>query len=233
MPIAGAAPLMQPAPQQMMQPMVGHHVVQQQPVGIGGLQPLPMQTVPQYTVSNAVVGQQFSVVSNPQFVSTGLQQVAPAQPQPVPLAPIPQYVQSASSVVGAGAPALAGVAAIQPSADVASSSADIYMDLADDEPEAETPASVLEAIQRDGSSALAAASEELRGDREFIMAAASCCGLEEAVKHATEALRTEMFKDHDFMLKAAAEVGSKMLKHAAPELRGSREFMLQVAALST
>merc|ERR1712066_651424 len=87
----------------------------------------------------------------------------------------------------------------------------------------EDPATVLEAVQKEGAAALASASEELRGDREFLLAAAACCSLEEALQHATEKLRTELYADFDFMLKAAHDVGSRMLKHAAPELRNNRE----------
>lgn len=98
------------------------------------------------------------------------------------------------------------------------------------EPVPVDPADVLDAVRRDGAVALASAPEELRGDKEFLLVAASCCTLEEALNHATDNLLIELYADHTFMLKAVHEIGSKMLKLASPELREDREFMLAAAA---
>jgi len=103
----------------------------------------------------------------------------------------------------------------------------------DEEPAMEPqidPAAVLQAVRQAGSQALATAPLELRGDREFILAAAACRPLAEVFQYATDELRTLLYSDRVFMLRAVHEIGSSVLAHAPVELREDREFMLAAAA---
>jgi len=88
---------------------------------------------------------------------------------------------------------------------------------------------MLRAIQEVGSGILAEASLELRGDREFMLAAASCCEPRLALKYASDKLLLELCADRSFMLKAVQQVGTAVLAHASADLRADQEFIMSAA----
>jgi len=85
------------------------------------------------------------------------------------------------------------------------------------------------AIQEVGSGILAEASLELRGDREFMLAAASCCEPRIALKYASNKLMLELCADRSFMDKAVQQVGTAVLAHASADLRADQEFIMSAA----
>jgi len=84
---------------------------------------------------------------------------------------------------------------------------------------------VLEALRLSGA-ALGGASEELRGSRELVLAAARE-GRGSALQGAADSLRA----DRELVLEATAE-DPEAFKHASEELRGNRDFVLQVVRMS-
>lgn len=86
---------------------------------------------------------------------------------------------------------------------------------------------VLAALRLLGPQAIENASSELRGDREFMLAAAASKA--EALRHASDQLRQELSGDKDFMLQVVHEIGADVFEYAAPSLRGDREFVMQAA----
>merc|ERR1712154_198294 len=88
----------------------------------------------------------------------------------------------------------------------------------------------LKAVAEEGATALGRASEELRGDREFMLAAAACCPLSQALPFFSEALSAELYRDRAFVLKAVQEIGAHVLKDASAELRNDLGFMMEAGA---
>ena len=79
---------------------------------------------------------------------------------------------------------------------------------------------VLEAVRSD-EKALMFASEELRGDEEFILEILKSCG-EEVMIYANKELRS----NREFMLEAV-KVNANVFEFATKELRGDREVILE------
>lgn len=95
----------------------------------------------------------------------------------------------------------------------------------------EQGARVLQAVREMGPPALGYASGELRADKDFIVAAASCCSTQEVLRYASDKVRAELSNDRAFLLKFLREVGASALEYASLELRGDREFMLSTAVV--
>eukprot|EP00404_Azadinium_spinosum_P044230 CAMPEP_0180800032 /NCGR_PEP_ID=MMETSP1038_2-20121128/58879_1 /TAXON_ID=632150 /ORGANISM="Azadinium spinosum, Strain 3D9" /LENGTH=152 /DNA_ID=CAMNT_0022839717 /DNA_START=1 /DNA_END=455 /DNA_ORIENTATION=- len=90
----------------------------------------------------------------------------------------------------------------------------------------------LQAVQEEGVPALESASEMLREDRAFMLAAAACCpsaGGEALLRCASGKLRREFCADRDLVLKIVKESGARALEYVSSELRADLGFMLEVA----
>merc|ERR1712194_78612 len=77
-----------------------------------------------------------------------------------------------------------------------------------------------------GSTVLAHASSELRGNRAFMLEAAGCRPPGEALKFASKKLLRTLHADREFMLKAVKEVGLGELEKASADLKKDRKFIL-------
>jgi len=88
---------------------------------------------------------------------------------------------------------------------------------------------MLKLLEEIGATELERASEELRGSRDFMLAAEACCPLQELLRCCTPKLRDVLCGDGTFMLKAVKEAGASMLESASPALRADLGFMMQVS----
>jgi len=88
---------------------------------------------------------------------------------------------------------------------------------------------MLRLLEEIGATELEHASEELRGSRDFMLAAEACCPLQEVLRRCTPELRSVLCGDHTFMLKAVKEAGAGMLESASSELRADLGFMMEVS----
>lgn len=89
---------------------------------------------------------------------------------------------------------------------------------------------MLTAIKEVGPKAFAKAADELKNDKDFVLAAAKVCPTAEVLRHTPEAVKSQLYDDRDFMIRAVGQMGATVLARASANLRGDLGFMIEVSS---